>query len=98
MFLGKNLEDKEPFWYPALQTTPPSNYTPGTQKVSNCFALHPFERRPPIGLIPILRKALVKSHEKGLTRRAALCYDQTVLIVRDWDVGWGCGFVSSKKP
>ena len=46
------------------------------------------------GLIPLLRNALLKSHSRGDTRRAILCFAQTVHICREpWDAGWGCGFV-----
>ncbi|KAF9472771.1 DUF1671-domain-containing protein [Pholiota conissans] len=45
------------------------------------------------GLIPVLRKSLLKSHHSGQLRRAALCYDKTVHIRREiWDASWGCGY------
>ncbi|TFK25036.1 hypothetical protein FA15DRAFT_591235, partial [Coprinopsis marcescibilis] len=45
------------------------------------------------GLIPVLKRALLKSHARGETRKAALCYDQAVLIRQEkWDMGWGCGY------
>lgn len=45
------------------------------------------------GLIPLLRNALLKSHSRGDTRRAILCFAQTVHICREpWDAGWGCGY------
>ncbi|KAF9072965.1 peptidase family C78-domain-containing protein [Rhodocollybia butyracea] len=69
-----NLEnDQDVFWYPAIQTLPPSNFTPG--------------------LVPVLKKALLKSHAKGTTTRAVLCYDRALYISRQiWDAGWGCGY------
>ncbi|KDQ60623.1 hypothetical protein JAAARDRAFT_31585 [Jaapia argillacea MUCL 33604] len=51
----------------------------------------PFAFQP--GLIPLLRKALIKSHDKGTTTRAVLCYENTVLVNSEfWDKGWGCGY------
>ncbi|KAF9052718.1 peptidase family C78-domain-containing protein [Panaeolus papilionaceus] len=45
------------------------------------------------GLIPLLKSLLEKSHNKGKTRRAALCIDNAVLYSREpWDAGWGCGY------
>ncbi|KAJ6618321.1 peptidase family C78-domain-containing protein [Mycena sp. CBHHK59/15] len=45
------------------------------------------------GLIPLLKTHLNKSHAKGHTRRATLCYDRAVLVTRElWDAGWGCGY------
>ncbi|THV07861.1 hypothetical protein K435DRAFT_741256 [Dendrothele bispora CBS 962.96] len=70
----KFMEDgRDVFWYPSLQTPPPSNFTP-------C-------------MIPLLKKALLKSHAKGTTLRAVLCYDRAVYICRqNWDITWGCGY------
>ena len=46
------------------------------------------------GLIPLLRKTLLDSVQKGATRRAVLCYEKAVHIYHEiWDAGWGCGFV-----
>ncbi|KII88718.1 hypothetical protein PLICRDRAFT_141216 [Plicaturopsis crispa FD-325 SS-3] len=45
------------------------------------------------GLIPVLRRALIKTHAKDITTKAVLCYDRTVHISRGmWDVSWGCGY------
>ncbi|KAL5511740.1 hypothetical protein ACEPAH_4958 [Sanghuangporus vaninii] len=45
------------------------------------------------GLIPTLKQALLTSHSKGRTMRAALCYAGTVHIATElWDLGWGCGY------
>ncbi|KAK7023904.1 peptidase family C78-domain-containing protein [Favolaschia claudopus] len=45
------------------------------------------------GLIPLLKTHLNKSHLKGNTRRAVLCYERAVLVTREvWDAGWGCGY------
>jgi hypothetical protein len=42
----------------------------------------------------VLKRALSKSHAKGNTTRAALCFDRTVHIRREfWDGSWGCGYV-----
>lgn len=77
------------FWYPAQQTSPPRNYIPGKwfmlgreirELISN------------VGLIPVLRKSLLKCHHRGQLRRAALCFDKAVHVHREiWDSGWGCG-------
>lgn len=46
-----------------------------------------------LGLIPLIRKALLKSHEKGRTERAWLCCDRAVHVESEhWDKGWGCGY------
>ncbi|KAH9060064.1 peptidase family C78-domain-containing protein, partial [Lactarius vividus] len=43
-------------------------------------------------LIPLLRKTLLDSVQKGATRRAVLGYERAVHIYREiWDAGWGCG-------
>ncbi|KAF5373126.1 hypothetical protein D9758_001699 [Tetrapyrgos nigripes] len=45
------------------------------------------------GMIPLLKKALTKSHAKGTTRRAVLCYDRAIHVNRqNWDLTWGCGY------
>lgn len=55
---------------------------------------HLIVRVTPIGLISLVKKALMSSHEKGYTQRAVLCYDRTVHIYHElWDSGWGCGYV-----
>ena len=41
-------------------------------------------------LIPLLKKALIISHENGVTRKAALCYEKNVHVGAErWDSGWG---------
>jgi len=41
-------------------------------------------------LIPLLNKALIASHQSGITRKAALCYDKSVHVsVGIWDSIWG---------
>lgn len=46
------------------------------------------------GIIPLLRKALLKSHSQGTTSRAVLCYEKAVHVhvSRTLDVKWGCGY------
>ncbi|KAI8998781.1 peptidase family C78-domain-containing protein [Trametes punicea] len=45
------------------------------------------------GLIPVLKKALSKSHERGVTQRAWLAFELAVHIQYElWDVSWGCGY------
>ncbi|KAI0928869.1 hypothetical protein AcV5_006299 [Taiwanofungus camphoratus] len=45
------------------------------------------------GLITVLKKALVKAHEKGQTQRAWLCHRRVVHIHSEtFDRGWGCGY------
>ncbi|KAI5124328.1 hypothetical protein M0805_008935 [Coniferiporia weirii] len=45
------------------------------------------------GIIPVLKRALLKSHAKGQTVRAALCYEGMVHVATEmWDMGWGCGY------
>ncbi|KAI0336376.1 DUF1671-domain-containing protein [Cubamyces sp. BRFM 1775] len=45
------------------------------------------------GLIPVLRKALTRSHEKGTTQKAWLAFDRAVHIQGEaWDRYWGCGY------
>lgn len=59
---------------------------------------YPTLSRPPPdnycpGLIPLLKHALKKSHTKGNTRRAVLCYESaTYISVEAFDRGWGCGY------
>ncbi|KAI0374736.1 DUF1671-domain-containing protein [Pilatotrama ljubarskyi] len=45
------------------------------------------------GLIPVLKKALTKSHERGVTERAWLAFEHAVHIKSEgWDRTWGCGY------
>ncbi|KAF8906000.1 peptidase family C78-domain-containing protein [Gymnopilus junonius] len=45
------------------------------------------------GLVPLLRKGLLKGHARGYIRRAVLCCDTAVHVNREpWDAGWGCGY------
>ncbi|KAH9854080.1 peptidase family C78-domain-containing protein [Lenzites betulinus] len=45
------------------------------------------------GLIPVLKKALTKSHEKGLTQKAWLASEHSVHVnAEQWDRKWGCGY------
>ncbi|KAL0577892.1 hypothetical protein V5O48_004087 [Marasmius crinis-equi] len=72
-FEGFKEKVQDVFWYQAMESPPPDNFTPG--------------------LIPLLRKALLKSHAQGNTVRAVLCYERTTLINGQmWDIGWGCGY------
>ncbi|RPD79922.1 DUF1671-domain-containing protein [Lentinus tigrinus ALCF2SS1-7] len=44
-------------------------------------------------LIPVLKRALVQSHERGPTERAWLCFEQAVHVQGEpWDRTWGCGY------
>jgi hypothetical protein len=46
------------------------------------------------GLIPLIKKGLVKGQSRQLVRRAVLCNQKAVHIHREaWDANWGCGFV-----
>jgi hypothetical protein len=48
------------------------------------------------GVLSILKEALKKSHTKGATKRAVLCYERTPHIHREsFDAAWGCGHVGS---
>jgi len=45
------------------------------------------------GVLSILKDALKKSHTKGATQRAVLCYERTPHILREnFDTAWGCGY------
>lgn len=60
----------------------------------NVFWRPSFETAPPDGftpnLIPLLRKALIISHQSGVTRKAALCYNKSIHVgVEKWDLTWG---------
>ncbi|KAI0807167.1 peptidase family C78-domain-containing protein [Fomes fomentarius] len=45
------------------------------------------------GFIPVLKKALTRSHDRGTTERAWLAFEQAVHIHGEtWDAGWGCGY------
>ncbi|KAI9446654.1 peptidase family C78-domain-containing protein [Lactarius indigo] len=61
------------------------------------FWYHSLDSEPPPnhtpGLIPLLRKTLLDSVQKGATRRAVLGYERAVHIYHEiWDIGWGCGY------
>ncbi|KAJ7273239.1 peptidase family C78-domain-containing protein [Mycena rebaudengoi] len=69
----------------------------GHQKVQDLFWYPAQTSKPPPnytpGLIPLIRQHLNRSHAKGNTRRAVLCYDRAVLVTREgWDTSWGCGY------
>ena len=84
-----NPDDKDRFWYQSLESEPPSNYTPGSYP---CVSSRPTGTHPSLGLIPLLRRALLNSVERGATRRAVLCYEKAVHIYHEiWDAGWCCG-------
>ena len=60
----------------------------------NVFWRPSFSSTPPCNvtpnLIPLLKKALIISHQSGVTRKAALCYDRSVHVgVEKWDLTWG---------
>lgn len=60
----------------------------------NVFWRPSFESVPPHNvtpnLIPLLKKALITSHQSGVTRQAALCYEKSVHVgVEMWDLQWG---------
>ncbi|KAI0361938.1 DUF1671-domain-containing protein [Trametes cingulata] len=70
---------------------PPSN------EKQNTFWLASHTSEPPAhfspGLIPVLKKALTKSHERGVTERAWLAFEHAVHIQSEhWDRSWGCGY------
>ncbi|KIP09247.1 hypothetical protein PHLGIDRAFT_126409 [Phlebiopsis gigantea 11061_1 CR5-6] len=45
------------------------------------------------GLIPVLKKALMKAHSKNQIEKAYLCSDVAVHVgTESWDRGWGCGY------
>ncbi|KAI0093943.1 peptidase family C78-domain-containing protein [Irpex rosettiformis] len=45
------------------------------------------------GLIPLIKKSLIKSHSKGTTQKAYLCSPTAVHVESEgWDKGWGCGY------
>ncbi|KAG8217299.1 peptidase family C78-domain-containing protein [Butyriboletus roseoflavus] len=45
------------------------------------------------GVLSILKEALKKSHRKGVTQRAVLCYERTPHIYHEsFDSSWGCGY------
>ncbi|KAH9001470.1 DUF1671-domain-containing protein [Lactarius akahatsu] len=61
------------------------------------FWYHSLDSEPPSNhtpdLIPLLRKTLLDSVQKGATRRAVLGYERAVHIYHEiWDAGWGCGY------
>ncbi len=42
----------------------------------------------------MLKKALTRSHDRGPTERAWLCFEQAVHVQGEpWDRTWGCGCV-----
>jgi len=70
----------------------PVRHSPNDKK--NVFWRPSFESIPPHNvtpnLIPLLKKALIISHQNGVTRQAALCYERSVHVgVELWDLQWG---------
>jgi hypothetical protein len=90
---GKD-KDQDLFWYSSLSIPPPSNFIPGIRKKFLCVMT--LCLTVDIGLIPVIKTALIESHKKGNTRRAALCFEDTVNVTKEaWDRTWGCGCVHS---
>lgn len=61
-------------------------------------ASHAAHSKPPSNytpnLIPIIRRALIKTHAKGTTQRAAVCQEGLCHISREFfDSTYGCGYV-----
>ncbi|KAN0075359.1 Peptidase family C78 domain containing protein, partial [Tylopilus felleus] len=60
---------------------------------------HPTQAKAPPdnyapGVLSVLKEALKKSHTKGSTQRAVLCYERTPHIYHEqFDLAWGCGHV-----
>lgn len=76
---------------------PCSFQLPLRKKTADEFWYPALSRPPPDnycpGLIPLLKHALKKSHTKGNTRRAVLCYESaTHICVEAFDRRWGCGY------
>ncbi|KAG2041522.1 peptidase family C78-domain-containing protein [Suillus americanus] len=76
---------------------PRSFQLPLRKKPADGFWYPALSRPPPDnccpGLIPLLKHALKKSHTKGNTRRAVLCYESaTYICVEAFDRRWGCGY------
>lgn len=84
-------KETDTFWYPEQTVDPPSCFTPGMYlhlSRRNTFSKH----RHHVGLIPLIRKGLLKGHSRQLVRRAVLCYEKTIHTHREmWDAYWGCG-------
>ncbi|KAF8894407.1 peptidase family C78-domain-containing protein [Infundibulicybe gibba] len=79
----------------------PSRFKGGSMSASQEVDIfwHPTSPGPPPanfnpGFIPLLGEALRKSYDRGDSRLAAVCYENSVHIRREkWDTGWGCGHV-----
>ncbi|KAF7796876.1 hypothetical protein EIP86_008061 [Pleurotus ostreatoroseus] len=83
------FSENDAFWHPSEATDPPPNFTPGTYDYNVRFSLP----RTPSGLIPLLKKALIKAHEKGNVQKAYLCCPNAVHVaIEPWDRKWGCGY------
>ncbi|KIM32150.1 hypothetical protein M408DRAFT_326807 [Serendipita vermifera MAFF 305830] len=92
----------------ASTSTKPYNSTASTSTKPSLFQIPktttPFwtvsyasQRAPPTNytpnFIPILRRALTKSHAKGTTTRASLCSEGVCHIATEaWDTIYGCGY------
>ncbi|THH10282.1 hypothetical protein EW145_g1427 [Phellinidium pouzarii] len=59
----------------------------------NIFWIQSQDTPPPKNFTPVLKQALLKSHARGQTVRAAFCYEGMVHVATEmWDMGWGCGY------
>lgn len=86
----RKRNDRDTFWHPSEATDPPTNFTPGTSYSSSDIYL-PYITS---GLIPLLKKALIRAHEKGYVQKAYLCCPRAVHVaIEGWDRKWGCGCV-----
>ncbi|KAG8882916.1 hypothetical protein FRB97_007512 [Tulasnella sp. 331] len=99
--LGRLAKRKPPppedvFWHPLLNHPPPHNYTPGTFRrwVYDRPVRLELIRERNLGLIPVLKRMLLKSYHKSTTvSRAVLCHEGTTHISgQQFDRMWGCGY------
>ncbi|CDO70753.1 hypothetical protein BN946_scf184798.g68 [Trametes cinnabarina] len=86
-----SIELQNLFWHASLSSDPPPNFSPGANvSPSGYFSLLTLRGA---GLVPVLKKALSRSHEKGITQKAWLAFEQAVHIQYEpWDLSWGCGY------
>ncbi|EIN07686.1 DUF1671-domain-containing protein [Punctularia strigosozonata HHB-11173 SS5] len=95
----KRRASKPPGHTPTITTKSvmPPFLRPHDPTKENVFWYPAHSRSPPPnftpGLIPVLKRALLKSHAQGKTQRAVLCYERAVHVATEnWDMGWGCGY------
>lgn len=82
------------FWHPGLPTPPPPCFTPGAYYYYALLSCPDLLKTlsPLAGVIPLLKRALRRSIDRGKTQRAVVCHHRAIHVSNEmFDRTWGCG-------